>query len=160
MADDWENPSNIEDGCTIWCDNEITNTVQPAFMLRDLCFPNIYNTFSGPLNFPIFIMYCLSQSYVYKISNFPQFTSLESLQEKEFWHKQHSLRKLLRFTSLEHLQMEHFDIKCSLLRDCLYLHVLSCSTIAIRRSAIQLRWVKYIALQNKKWCFLFDNHRK
>jgi hypothetical protein len=70
--------------------------VEPRFYLPvTYDFPSFATFFSGPFNFPIFIMYCLPWFYVSKIPNFPWFTSLEHLQRKQFWHEMASTERLL-----------------------------------------------------------------
>jgi hypothetical protein len=54
-----------------------------------------FATFSGPINFPMFIMYCVPQFYVSEISNFPRFMSLERLQMEQFWHIMAPTEKLV-----------------------------------------------------------------
>jgi hypothetical protein len=74
----------------------------------NLHFPAASDIFSGPFDFPIFIMHCLPWFYVSEISSFQQFTSLEHLQRNISDIKWHPLRELPRFTSLEPLQREQF----------------------------------------------------
>jgi hypothetical protein len=86
----------------------------PLLYSHTLHFPVIYNIFSGPFNFPTFIMHCVPP-FVSKISNFPRFSSLERVQrahfrqnglflerlkEERFWHKMTSAERLLISTSL------------------------------------------------------------
>jgi hypothetical protein len=98
--------------------------------------------------------------YVAAIYVFPPFATLFQVSSIPYIHN-------ALFTSILHFQNFKFhaiyifrvltegtvDIKWRLLTDCLYLHVLSCTTIAIRWSAIQLQQL-CILLYRMKMVFL------
>jgi hypothetical protein len=83
--------------------------------------------FRCAFNFHIFIMHCI----VYLNFMFPKFQSSRDL------HLYNALRG------------NRFNIKWRLLRDCLYLHVLSHTTITICWSAIQLRQIRTLLYRTK-----------
>jgi hypothetical protein len=114
-----------------WQDGSCNRTL--LLCSYNLRFPAICNIFSGPFNFPIYIVYCLPQFYIFNI---------QTSRDLHVWSV---------------YMGSSFGIKWHLLRDCLYLHVSSCTTITIRWSVIQLRQI-CILLYRTKVAFLFDNY--
>jgi hypothetical protein len=69
--------------------------------------------FPGRFNVPMFLMHCVPQFCISKISNFLQFSSLERLQREQFWYKMASGERLLISTCFVVYYYHHLLVSCA-----------------------------------------------